>query len=148
MTKLIKIIDSHVNFGHDLLKNKVGDIYNESLNSGLERLLCINSNLYKFENDFKMVKDYEFIDLTIGHHPNNANDIKIDDVINIIEKEINLSKKIVGIGETGLDFHYDIPKRIQLECLEKHIELAIKYKLPIIIHMREAENEMIKILQK
>ena len=149
LVKLNKIIDSHVNFGHDLLKNKVGDIYHESINSGIERLLCINSNLFEFESDFKMVKDYEFIDLTIGHHPNNANDIKTDEVIKIIEKEIiNSSKKIVGIGETGLDFHYDIPKRIQLECLEKHIELAIKYKLPIIIHMREAENEMINILQK
>ncbi len=146
---MIKIIDSHVNFGHDLLKNKVGDIYQESINAGIERLLCINSNLYEFESDLKLVKDYEFIDLTIGHHPNSADGINTKDIIKIIEKGINnSSNKIVGIGETGLDFHYDIPKNKQLESLEKHIDLAIKYKLPIILHMRKAENEMINILQK
>ncbi len=144
-----KIIDSHVNFGHDLLKNRVGEICENSKKFGIERLLCINSDLNEFANDLNLIKNYDFVDLTIGHHPNNTSNISTKDIRYLIENGIgNSDKKVVGVGETGLDFYYDIPIEKQLECLEIHLELAVKYKLPIIIHMRESENEMISILRR
>ena len=143
------LIDSHVNFGHDLLKNDVKRIYEESLNEGIERMLCINSNLHNFQKDFELVKNHKFIDMSVGHHPNSTGEIDSIEIPKFIEQYINDSdNKIVGIGETGLDYHYQAPRIKQIECFELHLELASKYQLPIIIHMRDAEEDMIDIMSK
>ena len=143
------LIDSHVNFGHDLLKNDVKRIYEESLNEGIERMLCINSNLHNFQKDFELVKNYKFIDMSVGHHPNSTGEIDSIEIPKFIEQYINDSdNRIVGIGETGLDYHYQAPRIKQIECFELHLELASKYQLPIIIHMRDAEEDMIDIMSK
>ena len=65
-----------------------------------------------------------------------------------IENIKKFKDRIVGIGETGLDYHYDIPKNKQIESLEIHLDAASVYNLPCIIHMRDAEEDMIKILTK
>ena len=143
------LIDSHVNFGHDLLKNDVKRIYEESLNEGIERMLCINSNLHNFQKDFELVKNHKFIDMSVGHHPNSTGEIDSIEIPKFIEQYINDSdNRIVGIGETGLDYHYQAPRIKQIECFELHLELASKYQLPIIIHMRDAEEDMIDIMSK
>ena len=143
------LIDSHVNFGHDLLKNDVKRICQESKNEGIERMLCINSNLHNFQKDFELVKNHKFIDMSVGHHPNSTGEIESSEIPKFIEQYINDSdNKIVGIGETGLDYHYQVPRIKQIECFELHLELASKYQLPIIIHMRDAEEDMIDIMSK
>ena len=143
------LIDSHVNFGHDLLKNDIQRIYKESLNEGIERMLCINSNLHNFQKDFELVKNHKFIDMSVGHHPNSTGEIESSEIPKFIEQYINDSdNRIVGIGETGLDYHYQVPRIKQIECFELHLELASKYQLPIIIHMRDAEEDMIDIMSK
>ena len=143
------LIDSHVNFGHDLLKNDVKRICQESINEGIERMLCINSNLHNFQKDFELVKNHKFIDMSVGHHPNSTGEIDSSEIPKFIEQYINDSdNRIVGIGETGLDYHYQAPRIKQIECFELHLELASKYHLPIIVHMRDAEEDMIDILSK
>ena len=143
------LIDSHVNFGHDLLKNDVKRICQEAKNEGIERMLCINSNLHNFQKDFELIKDHEFIDISVGHHPNSTGEIESSEIPKFIEQYINDSdNRIVGIGETGLDYHYQVPRIKQIECFELHLELASKYHLPIIVHMRDAEEDMINILSK
>lgn len=143
------LIDSHVNFGHDLLKNDVKRICKESLNEGIERMLCINSNLHNFQKDFVLVKDYNFVDISVGHHPNSTDEIETNEIPKLISEHIKFSNnKIVGIGETGLDYHYQVSKSKQIECFKLHLELATEYQLPIIVHMRDAEDDMIKILSK
>ena len=142
-------IDSHVNFGHDLLKDDVERICQESLSEGIERMLCINSNLKNFKHDFELVKDHNFIDISVGHHPNSANEIETKEISDFISEYIkNFKNKIVGIGETGLDYHYQIPRIKQIECFEIHLDLASKFQLPVIVHMRDAEEDMIDILNK
>jgi TatD DNase family protein len=146
---LSNLIDSHVNFGHDLLKNDVKRICQESINEGIERMLCINSNLHNFQKDFELIKDHKFIDISVGHHPNSTSEIESSEIPKFIEQYINDSdNRIVGIGETGLDYHYQVPRIKQIECFELHLEIASKYRLPIIVHMRDAEEDMIDILSK
>ena len=143
------LIDSHVNFGHDLLKNDIQRICEESINNGIERMLCINSNLYDFKKDYELVKDRNFIDISVGHHPNSADKIEAKDIPNLISEHIqNSNNKVVGIGETGLDYYYKVPRIKQIESFELHLELASQYQLPIIVHMRDAEEDMINILHK
>ena len=66
------LIDSHVNFGHELLKNSVSDICKEALENNIERILSINSNIFEFQKDINLIKDFNFVDITLGHHPNNT----------------------------------------------------------------------------
>jgi TatD DNase family protein len=121
----------------------------ESLNEGIERMLCINSNLHNFQKDFELIKNHKFIDMSVGHHPNSTGEIESSEIPKFIEQYINDSdNRIVGIGETGLDYHYQVPRIKQIECFELHLELASKYQLPIIVHMRDAEEDMIDILSK
>ena len=143
------LIDSHVNFGHELLKNSVSDICKDALENNIERILSINSNIYEFQKDINLIKGFNFVDITLGHHPNNTLDIKPEEIKTLLNENIKKFKdRIVGIGETGLDYHYDIPKNKQIESLEIHLDAASVYNLPCIIHMRDAEEDMIKILTK
>jgi len=146
---LSNLIDSHVNFGHDLLKNDISKICNESQKEGIERMLCINSDLNDFKRDFDLIKDYEFIDISTGHHPNNSDNIQINKIMNYINDNIEHAHgKVIGIGETGLDYHYEVPKNKQIQSFEIHLEAASQYNLPVIVHMRDAEEDMIRILSK
>ena len=149
MLKLSNLIDSHVNFGHELLKNSVSDICKDALENNIERILSINSNIFEFQKDIDLIKDFNFIDISLGHHPNNTLDIDFEKIKSLLAENIKKFKnRIVGIGETGLDYHYNIPKNNQIKSLEIHLEAASAYNLPCIIHMRDAEMDMIKILRK
>ena len=143
------LIDSHVNFGHELLINSVSDICKDALENNIERILSINSNIQEFQRDINLIKDFNFVDISLGHHPNNTSDINSEEIKSLLEENIKkFEDRIVGIGETGLDYHYDIPKNKQIESLEIHLDAASAYNLPCIIHMRDAETDMIKILNK
>ena len=75
------LIDSHVNFGHELLINSVSDICKDSLENNIERILSINSNIYEFQRDINLIKDFNFVDISLGHHPNNTSDINSEEII-------------------------------------------------------------------
>lgn len=106
------------------------------------------------ENDFtyrkKYSANYNFIFHSIGIHPNNAGG-DIDHRLAILENHLinDLSNSIVAIGETGLDYHWDtVAPETQKQFFIGHIELAIKYNKPIIIHNREASNDLLNILNQ
>merc|ERR1712127_607183 len=96
----------------------------------------------------KITSDYNCVYGTYGIHPHEAKNhknIKSKDII----KKINLSKKIIGIGETGLDFYYNHSEKTdQIQCFEEHIDAAQTSNLPLIVHTREAETETLEILKK
>ena len=84
---------------------------------------------------------------TIGVHPHETKDNKITS--NFIVENFNENPKIIGIGETGLDFFYNnSDKNSQIKSFKEHIEASIKTDAPIIIHSRNAENETFNILNE
>jgi len=143
------LTDAHVNFSHKDLINSVDQIITEGREGGVSRFLAVNSNLYEIETDYNLIKNYEFIDLTIGHHPYLCNDVDEDNFKILLEKHINSYKnKIKVVGETGLDFSYDVKPINQIKSFKLHIESAIKNNLPILIHVRDAFEETYKILSE
>ena len=84
------LIDSHVNFGHELLKNSVSDICKDALENNIERILSINSNIYEFQKDINLIKGFNFVDITLGHHPNNTLDIKPEEIKTLLNENIKL----------------------------------------------------------
>ena len=143
------LTDAHVNFSHKDLINNVEQIINEGREGGVSRFLAVNSNLNEIETDYNLVKNYDFVDLTIGHHPYLCNEVDEDSLVALLDKNIDSYKnKIKVIGETGLDFSYDVKPINQINSFKLHIELAIKNNLPILIHVRDAFEETYKILSE
>ena len=141
------MIDSHCHLDHEPLFTNLDDILIRSKNIGIQKLLTICTTLESFEKIKKIVKKDEIIFGTYGIHPHEVKDNKItsEQIIN----EINNNEKIIGIGETGLDFFYNhSEKNDQIKSFETHIKASIDLKIPIIIHSRNAEIETYEVLKK
>ncbi len=138
------MIDSHCHLDHEPLLSNLDKIIARSKEVGIEKILTICTTLESFTKIKEIVKKDKIIFGTYGIHPHEAkNNIVTSD---LIVNEINNNKKIIGIGETGLDFYYNHSEKLdQIKSLEKHIEASIKLKIPLIIHSRNAENETIDI---
>tara|TARA_B100000902_G_C27230185_1_gene874372 strand:+ start:600 stop:1358 length:759 start_codon:yes stop_codon:yes gene_type:complete len=139
------MIDSHCHLDHEPLLSNLEEVIERSKAVGIEKILTICTTIKSFKNIKEIVKMDDIIFGTYGIHPHEAKNDKV--TADIIVKEIKENKKIIGIGETGLDFYYNHSDKIeQITSLEEHIEASIKLKKPLIIHSRNAEKETFEIL--
>ena len=139
------MIDSHCHLDHESLLSDLVNVIRRSKAVGIKKLLTISTSLESFSRIKEIINMDEMIYGTIGIHPHETNNNKITS--DIIVKYINKYNKIIGIGETGLDFFYNnSEKDIQINSFIEHIEAALKTNVPLIIHSREAEEETFKIL--
>ena len=139
------MIDSHCHLDHEPLFNNLNDVIKRSKNIGIKKILTICTTLKSFENIIEIVKKDEIIYGTFGIHPHETTK-DIVEKNQIIEK-INKYQKIIGIGETGLDFYYNnSDRKSQIVSFEEHIKAAIDLKKPLIVHSRNAEDETFQIL--
>jgi len=139
------MIDSHCHLDHEPLFNQLDDVLSRSKKNGITKLLTICTTLDSFKKILSIVEVDAMIYGTFGIHPHES----ATDIItkNMIIKEINKNKKIIGIGETGLDFFYNHSKKNeQIISFKLHIEASIDLGLPLIVHSRNAEIETFEIL--
>ena len=141
------MIDSHCHLDHEPLFNNIDDILKRSKEAGIEKLLTICTTLDSFTKIKLLVKKDEIIYGTYGIHPHEAKNDKVTS--KLIIKEISENNKIIGIGETGLDFYYNFSdKEDQIKSFEEHIKASIELNIPLIIHSRNAEDQMLEIFNK
>ena len=141
------MIDSHCHLDYEPLFNNLEDVLKRSKEAGIVKLLTICTTLKSFEKIKELVKKDDIIYGTYGIHPHEAKNDKIKS--KLIIDEINTNKKIIGIGETGLDFYYNhSDKSDQISSLEEHIKASIELNIPLIIHSRNAEDETLEIFNK
>ena len=141
------MIDSHCHLDHPPLIDNIDEILSRSKNNGIEKLLTISTSLQSLDKIIKLIKYDKIIYGTFGIHPHEADKDFLN--VNEIIDNASLSKKIIGIGETGLDFYYNnSDKDTQLKSFQNHIEAAMDLNIPLIIHSRNAENETYDILKK
>tara|TARA_B100000029_G_scaffold267004_1_gene262823 strand:- start:2432 stop:3196 length:765 start_codon:yes stop_codon:yes gene_type:complete len=141
------MIDSHCHLDHEPLFKNLSEVILRSKNAGITKLLTICTSLDSYENIKKIINLDLMIYGTFGIHPHNSDKNKItkDEII----KNFKYSKKIIGIGETGLDFYYNnSDKQNQIKNFINHIEASLVVKKPLIVHSRNAEMETINILNK
>ena len=141
------MIDSHCHLDHEHLIANLDQVIANSKNVGLEKLLTICTTLQSYEKITNIVKKDPMIFGTFGIHPHETknNDVSKDEIIT----KINLNNKIIGVGETGLDFYYNnSDKDLQIKSFQKHIDAAKNLNIPLIIHSRNAEDETYDILKK
>ena len=141
------MIDSHCHLDHEPLFSDLKNVIKRSKEIGIKRLLTISTSIESFSRVKEIVNKDDIIFGTIGIHPHETNRNKINSEFFI--KNLNENKKIIGIGETGLDFYYDNSDRDkQIESFKIHIEAALKTNIPLIIHSRNAEEKTFNILNE
>ena len=139
------MIDSHCHLNHEPLFANLEDIIARSKSIGIEKILTICTTIDGYKDILDIVKLDEMIYGTFGIHPHETNKDKI--IKDEIVKKISLNDKIIGVGETGLDFYYNnSDKKSQIDSFKNHIEAAIHLKIPLIVHSRDAEDETYKLL--
>jgi TatD DNase family protein len=141
------MIDSHCHLDHEPLFNDLENVLKRSKEVGIKKLLTICTTFESFIKIKQLVNKDDIIYGTYGIHPHEAKNDKV--TTKLIIEEIKANKKIIGIGETGLDFHYNFSdKKDQIKSFEEHIKASIELKIPLIIHSRNAENEMLEIFNE
>ena len=141
------MIDSHCHLDHEPLLGDLSNVIKRSKEVGIKKLLTISTSYESFDRIKNIIQKDEMIYGTIGIHPHETTKNKITS--DIIVKNITKNKKIIGIGETGLDFYYNnSDKNDQINSFKEHIEASIKTNSPLIIHSRDAEVETFEILSE
>ena len=139
------MIDSHCHLDHEPLINNISEVLRRSKSIGIKKILTICTTLRSFESIKKILKLDDIIYGTFGIHPHEADSNHVSK--KIILDSIKINPKIIGIGETGLDFYYNNSKKNkQIDSFKIHIEAAIEANLPIIVHSRNAEEETFNVL--
>tara|TARA_B110001452_G_scaffold233859_1_gene211854 strand:- start:3410 stop:4171 length:762 start_codon:yes stop_codon:yes gene_type:complete len=139
------MIDSHCHLDHEPLFKDLIDVIKRSKEIGITKILTICTTLNSFEKIKTIVKNNEMIYGTYGIHPHETVNDKVDK--EKIVEEVKKNNKIIGVGETGLDFFYThSEKDKQINSFRDHIEASIELNIPLIIHSRNAENETFDIL--
>ena len=141
------LVDSHVNLHAPAFDEDREAVIERARSAGLGMMLTICDRLDRFEAVCAIARDHEDIYASVGAHPHEAKDhagLGADELCDLAGRE-----KVIGIGEAGLDFHYDLsPREIQVAVFRAHIEAARRTGLPLIVHTREADLETAEILEE
>jgi TatD DNase family protein len=143
------LVDSHCHLDYeDFSAEGVEEIVSRAQAAGVGHFLTICTEIAKFKQVLAVAEKFPFMHCTVGTHPHHAADAS---EMNVSKDEIVSSAKnpkVVGIGETGLDYYYKhSPEAEQQKTFATHIETALETDLPLIIHTRDADNDTIRIMR-
>ncbi len=141
------LFDTHTHLNAYQFADDLPEVIDRALKEGVSRMVVVGFDRPTIEIAMDLIEKYDFLYASIGWHPVDAIDMKDEDLDWI--EELAKHPKVVAIGETGLDYHWDkSPKDIQKEVFRKQIRLAKKLQLPLVIHNREATADVVEILKE
>lgn len=140
-------IDTHAHLFLQNFEEDLDEIIQRAKDSGIDYIIVPATDIETSKQTIALTKKYEFIYGAVGVHPHDTKDW--DDAWIQEVEELAKNDKIVAIGEIGLDYFYDFsPKEKQIQAFKSQIELAIKIGKPIIVHNRESDEDMMKIINE
>lgn len=141
------LIDSHCHLDFPELSSDLDAVLARAQDAGVGLMVTISTRVAKFDQLKDIVEAHDNVFCSIGTHPHNAAeepDISVEALV-----ELSRHPKVVAIGEAGLDYHYDhSPRDIQLGSFRTHIAAARETGLPLVIHAREADADVARILEE
>ncbi|SDN57330.1 TatD DNase family protein [Fictibacillus solisalsi] len=141
------MFDTHAHLNAIQFEEDLEDVIQRALDEGISHIVVVGFDQPTIKGALKLADTYDFIYAAVGWHPVDAVDMTPED-LQWIEKLAD-HPKVVAIGEMGLDYHWDkSPKDVQQRVFRQQIQLAKKVKLPIIIHNREATQDVVDILRE
>ena len=139
-------IDTHCHLSRDDYDD-ISEVILENRKNGIDKIIISGCTRNSIIESLDIAKEYEDVYVTIGYHPSEASITTEEDLL-LLEKQIQ-ERHVVGIGEIGLDYHYgkeDI--LLQQQLFRSQLEMAKKYRLPVVIHSRDATQDTISILEE
>lgn len=141
------LVDSHCHLDFDVLADDIDGALARARGSGVSHMVTISTRIRRFERLLAIAEIHENVFCSVGTHPHNAHeelDITADEII-----ALSQHPKCVAIGEAGLDYHYDSsPREAQAQSFRSHIAASRRTGLPLVIHARSADDDMISILEE
>ena len=141
------LIDSHVNLHAPQFADDQPDVICRARAAGIERMVTICDRVSLFPTVLAVAEAHDDIWCTVGTHPHEAKENPLLDAETLVG--LAAHSKVIGIGETGLDYHYDLsPRDVQRQVFAAHIEAARVSGLPLVVHTREADADMAAMLEE
>lgn len=141
------LIDSHCHLDSDKFSGEIQDVVNRAQAAGVEKLITISTQIRDFHRVLSIAERFENVYCSVGTHPDSAmleSEFSVSDIVDLTNHA-----KVVAIGETGLDYHYDgISKEAQKKVFINHIQASRITGLPLVIHTRDADVDMEEILRE
>lgn len=142
----VQLIDTHCHLNFHKYNDDRDDVLQRAAEAGVRRVIIPAIDLETCQEALDLSQQYDGIYFAVGVHPNSTADF--DDAILQKVREFAANDKVIAIGEIGLDYHWDkSPKDKQHVAFEKQLELATELELPVIIHNREASDDVIDMLE-
>ena len=143
------LVDTHCHLDMDEYQQDFDKVMATATENGVSKILTIGIDLNSSSNAIKLARRYDNIYAAIGIHPHNVAGVKESEYIELARMAGNPTNKIVGYGEIGLDyFRSHCPREIQLTHFERQLRLAKELALPIIIHDRDAHEDVLNLLNE
>ncbi len=141
------LFDTHSHINADQFNDDVQEVLDRALAAGVANQVVVGFDNKTITRAMELVETYDYLYAAVGWHPVDAIDMTEKDLQRI--EQLAAHEKVVAIGEIGLDYYWDkSPKDIQQQVFRKQIQLAKKVNLPIIIHNREATQDVVRILKE
>ena len=141
------LIDTHAHLYYDKMFNNLDVVIQEAKKNSVKKIICIGTDLKTSKQSVDIAEKYNNIYAAVGIHPHDSKDVN-KDYIKELEILVKKSKKVVAIGEIGIDHFRNLsPKKIQEKVMIEQMELAKSLSLPIIFHNRDADNDILEILK-
>lgn len=141
------VVDSHCHLDYEGLVDQLPEVIGRAEAAGVGLMVSIGTRVRKFERLLRIAEENANVFCTVGTHPHNAHeelDVTVAELV-----RLSGHPKVVGIGEAGLDYHYDLsPRGAQEQGFRLHIAAARETGLPLVIHSREAEADTARILEE
>ena len=142
----LSIIDTHAHLDMNTFNKDRDEVIKRAVEAGVGTIICVGTNLESSKKCIELAEEHEEIVAAVGFHPHEASTVKKPDITELAK--IASHRRVVALGEMGLDFYRNYsPRGAQLEVLQWQLELAVEMKLPVIIHSRQAEKELLTILR-
>lgn len=139
------IFDAHAHYDDKWFDEDRDTLLSSMKENGVSFIVNAAVDIPSTLKAIELSEKYDFIYSTAGFHPENLENLP-EDYLEQIEK-LSQHKKVVAIGEIGLDYHWDIPKDIQKKAFEEQLILSKNLDMPVVIHDREAHGDTMQILQ-
>ncbi|MCR5741967.1 MAG: TatD family hydrolase [Gammaproteobacteria bacterium] len=141
------MIDSHAHINDEIFNNRIEEVVLNAKNAGIKNIVIPGWDIESSKKAIEIANKYEGVYAAIGIHPENVYDAK-DGYLDTL-RELSKDKKVVCIGEIGMDYHYTKEtKDIQKKILIEQLDLAEELNLPVEIHLRDAAGDFMDIIRE
>ncbi len=144
---MTQLVDSHCHLDFPSLRGDLEGVMERAAAAGIGAMVTICTRVQQFPSILEIAERFENVYCSVGLHPHDAAEEQDLTAARLVE--LATHDKVVGIGETGLDYHYNkSPHDIQAQMFRRHIAASRELQMPLIVHSRAADGEMVEILQE